>query len=53
MSNFFGFVRVCSPCDTAQRCASFVEFSPSTHSRRYAVKTIPLLCVCIGVLHTG
>jgi len=31
MSNFFGFERVYSPCDSAKRGATFVELSPGTH----------------------
>jgi len=31
MSNFFGFVTVYSPCDSAKQGASLVGLSPSTH----------------------
>jgi len=31
MSNFFVFVRVYSPWDSAKQRAIFVELSPSTH----------------------
>jgi len=31
MNNFLFFVRIYSPCDSAKRCASFVELSPTTH----------------------
>jgi len=47
MSNLFVFVRVCSPCDSAKRCASFVGLSPSTHIRANMRWRQYLCSVCV------
>jgi len=52
MSNFFVFVRVDSPPDSAKQCASFVELSPSTHICANMQERQSLCSVCILAYRT-